>query len=195
MLPLIFYGRRRVCLCRPHPRTVSPDEINGHSFAMLLCVKQMGRVGLWGAIAVVGCSSPQSAVEGPVVIGTASEPSAPLPVSSDPVPSADSAGVSASSALPSATVASLPPFEKRFLPHDFRCEKDADCAVTKRGVGERTFCCDACDAAAGSKAWVARADLRCSVYDKESARHTCPPRDCTAPRGARCFHGACERID
>jgi hypothetical protein len=155
---------------------------------------------LLALLAVSACSSPQSDIEGPVATATATEPTA-APVSTVDSLTSPTASAQPIASAPSTSTPTVPsvappdgPIEKRFLPLDAKCEKDSDCAVTKRGVHERLFCCDACDAAAGTKAWVARADLRCSAYDKEASRHACPARDCAGPRGARCNHGACELV-
>ena len=156
--------------------------------------------GLLGALTVLGCSAPRADFEGPVATGAVTELTAAPPSAAiqDPTGVPPTSTLPTSSVAPLASVPSLAPpdgpIEKRFLPVDVKCEKDADCAVTKRGAHERLFCCDACDAVAGGKAWVARADLRCSAYDKEPNRHACPARDCAGPRGARCNHGACEAV-
>jgi hypothetical protein len=151
---------------------------------MLPSVKQ--RLLVLGSV-IVACSSPQADVERPVATSE---------VTVAPVDAEATGTVRSTSILPTSTVAPVakPAMEARFLPLDHRCEKDADCAVTKRGVQETLFCCDACGAVAGTKAWVARADLRCSVYDKEPAQHACPPRDCGPPGAARCNHGSCEIV-
>jgi hypothetical protein len=159
-------------------------------------VKTRIHYALLGAIAL-GCSAPQTDAEGPVVTAATTEPgSAPVDATAGPPSPPPTSSVPSTATLPTSSIAPAPKavIEERFLPIDLRCEKDADCAVTKRGVSVPLFCCDACDAVAGGRAWVARADLRCSVYDKETVHHSCPPRDCAAPRGARCNHGACELV-
>lgn len=87
---------------------------------------------------------------------------------------------------------SAPLLEKRFLPHETACKSDADCAVTASGLSERFFCCGPCEAVAGSKAWVARADAQCVAYRRGSRLHVCPPEDCGPPGGARCNAGHCQ---
>ncbi len=93
---------------------------------------------------------------------------------------------------PSAPLAPpAPVLESRFLPHVTTCNTDADCAVTEAGLDERLFCCDACEALPGNKAWVARADAACRAYQRGSSLHTCPPRDCGPPGPAFCDAGQC----
>jgi hypothetical protein len=122
---------------------------------------------------------------------TASATSSALPTSSpvvapSPAPSAAPPPPETAPAPPPA-----PPLESRFLPHDTSCHTDADCAVTERGLSERFFCCDPCDALPGNEAWVTRANAACKVYQKGASLHVCPPRDCGAPREAFCDAGQC----
>lgn len=84
--------------------------------------------------------------------------------------------------------------EARFKPRDTTCSTDQDCAVTQYGVSERLFCCDGCDAVAGEKAWVARANAACKAYQSSPSRHACPARDCLPPGPARCTRGRCELV-
>jgi len=143
--------------------------------------------------ALFGCSSsPATEPAAPIVTaeGSVATTTERLPVG----PSAAASAVDTSPPVGDPPPAVAAVLEKRFLPLDTKCSVDADCAVTQRGADERFFCCDACSAVAGAKAWVSRADLRCTVYDKEKTQHVCPPRSCASPRGARCHHGACEVV-
>lgn len=149
------------------------------------CAVFVGRV-------LFGCSPPPAEPAAPLVTAEAS-----VATTTERLPAGPSAAASAVETSP--PMADPPPavtavLESRFLPLDTKCSVDADCAVTQRGADERFFCCDACSAVAGTKAWVARADLRCKVYDKERTQHVCPPRSCGPPRGALCNHGACEPV-
>lgn len=85
---------------------------------------------------------------------------------------------------------SQPEIASAFLPHESNCQSDADCAATRFGVAPTFTCCDPCDSAAGTKAWVARADARCEAMHRANQVGICPPRDC-ASLGAKCISGHC----
>lgn len=159
------------------------------------------RAALALSLTMIGCSAGDGRppVEMAQTAAAVVEPSAASPDFGTPTPTASSsATVPATSAPTVATSAPPGPpptqsvMEKRFLPYDRKCRTDADCGVTQRGVYEPLFCCDGCDAVAGSSAWVKRADAQCAAYDKGAVRHACPPRDCGPQNPPRCHEGVCE---
>lgn len=147
------------------------------------------------ALAVPACGGDGRSAEPP--IGT-SKPEAPPVARDQPSTTAPAVTIvptststpSSPSAVPTPPELRQPEIGAGFLPHDGACTADTDCAATRFGVGPRFTCCDPCDSAAGTKAWVKRADAKCEAMHRAGQVGVCPPRDCASIH-AKCASGQC----
>ncbi len=149
-------------------------------------------VGLAACSTGCGADAPQLSA----TVGT-SKPESPQLAPGETTTTTATATPQATSRASASPVASAAPPELRqpqiasaFLPHEATCSVDADCAATRFGVGPRFTCCDPCESAAGTRAWVKRADAKCEAMHRANQVGICPPRDC-ASLGARCLSGQC----
>jgi hypothetical protein len=156
-------------------------------------MRALAMVGL--ALALPACGGDRWSTEPPIGTSKPESPHVPRDEPSAIAPALTTEPTATST--PSSPHASATPPDLRqpeigaaFLPHDGACQADTDCAATRFGVGPRFTCCDPCDSAAGTKAWVKRADAKCEAMHRASQVGVCPPRDCASLR-AKCVSGQC----